>query len=182
MYQDENAIKLSKISSVPYDLIIEITKTTVLSSNDLLEFYSIKGRFPTVEEMNVASKVGFSALYEMTKLIKDYKIMSKKNNYRYVAYDAANGDYEEFETLKEAEDWLKEGDGEGISDEACCGQNYIAEIQYRSVVTKTDEKSNYHVHTDECPEDCDKEEWPYSDDFDWIGHHSYEKIDWSKES
>lgn len=65
--------------------------------------------------------------------------MSKKNNYRYVAYDAANGEYEEFETLKEAEDWLKEGDGEGISDEACCGHNYIAEIQYRSVVTKTDE-------------------------------------------
>ena len=53
--------------------------------------------------------------------------MSKKKNYRFVAYDAANGDYEEFETLKEAEDWLKEGDGEGISDEACCGQNYIAD-------------------------------------------------------
>lgn len=104
-----------------------------------------------------------------------------KNNYRYVAYDAANGEYEEFETLKEAEDWLKEGDGEGIFDEACRGQNYIAEIQYRSVVTKTDEKENYHVHTDKCPEDCDEEEWPYSDDFDWIGHHSYEKIDWGKE-
>lgn len=105
-----------------------------------------------------------------------------KNNYRFVAYDAANGDYEEFETLKEAEDWLTEGDGEGISDEACCGQNYIAEIQYRSVVSKIDEKSNYHVHTDECPDDCDEEEWPYDDDFDWIGHHSYEKIDWDQES
>ena len=45
-----------------------------------------------------------------------------------------------------------------------------------------DEKSNYHVHTDECPEDCDEEEWPYNDDFDWIGHHYYEKIDWNKES
>ena len=51
--------------------------------------------------------------------------MSKNKNYRFVAYDAANGDYEEFETLKEAEDWLKEEDGEGISDEACCGQNYM---------------------------------------------------------
>ena len=79
MYQDENVTKLSKISSVPYDLIIEITKITVLSSNDLLEFYSMKGRFPTVEEMNVASKVGFSALCEMTKLIKDK--MVNKNNY-----------------------------------------------------------------------------------------------------
>lgn len=42
-------------------------------------------------------------------------------------------------------------------------------------------KSNYHVHTDECPDDCDKEEWPHDDIFDWVGHHSYEKIDWNKE-
>lgn len=106
--------------------------------------------------------------------------MIKKNNYRYVAYDAANGEYEEFKTLKEAEDWLKENDGEGISQEACDGQNYIAEIQYRSVVTTIDKKEDYHVHTDECPENCDEEEWPYNSDWDFIGDHSYEKIDWDK--
>lgn len=39
-----------------------------------------------------------------------------------------------------------------------------------------------NIHTDECPDDCDEEEWPYDDDFDWIGHHSYEKIDWDQES
>ena len=108
--------------------------------------------------------------------------MGKKNNYRYVAYNAAIWEYEVFETLKEAEDWLKEDDEEGISDEACCGKNYIAEIQYRSVVTTTDEKSNYHVHTDDCPEDCDEEEWPYDSDWDCVAYHSYEKIDWDKES
>ena len=100
-------------------------------------------------------------------------------DYRYVAYDAANGKYEEFETLKEAEYWLKDGDDEGISEEACNGRNYIAEIQYRSVVTLTDKKEDYHVHTEECTEDCDEEEWPYSDDFDGIGDHHYERIDWS---
>ena len=104
----------------------------------------------------------------------------KKEENRYVAYDAASGDYEEFKTLKEAEDWLKDGDGEGISEEACNGQNYIAEIQYRSTVTTTDRKEDYHVHTDECTEDCDEEEWPYSDDFDWIGTYSYEKINWDE--
>ena len=30
----------------------------------------------------------------------------KKEENRYVAYDAANGEYEEFKALKEAEDWL----------------------------------------------------------------------------
>ena len=104
--------------------------------------------------------------------------MNKKNNNRYVAYDAANGYYKEFETLQEAESWLKKNDGDGISDEACNGENYIAEIQFRSIVTKIDEKENYHVHTDECAEDCDEEEWPYSDDFDYIANHSYDKIDW----
>ena len=107
--------------------------------------------------------------------------MKKKDNLRYVAYDAANGEYEEFETLREAEEWLTDGDAEGISEEACNGQNYIAEIQYRSTVTITDRKEDYHVHTDECMEDCNEEEWPYCDDFDLIGTHSYEKIDWDKE-
>lgn len=45
---------------------------------------------------------------------------------------------------------------------------------------KVDEKSNYHVHTDKCPEYCDEEEWPYPDDFDWIGNHHYERINWEE--
>lgn len=98
--------------------------------------------------------------------------MKQSNNYRYVAYDAANGEYEEFKTLKEAEDWLTEGDGEGISEESCCGQNYIAEIQYRSVVTVTDKKEDYLISG---------EEWLYGSDFEWIGKQSYEKIDWDEE-
>ena len=103
----------------------------------------------------------------------------KQAENRYVAYDAASGEYGQFVTLKDAEDWLTDGDG-SISEEACNGQNYIAEIQYRSTVTITDRREDYHVHTDECTEDCDEEEWPYSDDFYWMGIHSYEKIDWDE--
>ena len=98
--------------------------------------------------------------------------------FRYVAYDAANGEYEEFKTLKEAKDWLTDGDGEGISEEACNGQNWIAEIQYVSEVTKIDDKSNYHENEDGELVNDDGKEWPLSDDFDWLGSHHYVKIDW----
>ena len=106
--------------------------------------------------------------------------MAYNDGYRYVAFDAANREYQEFRTIKEAEEWLTENDYEGILEEAVEGRNYIAEIQYKSVVNVIDEKSNYHVHTDECPENCDDEEWPYSDDFDWTGDHHYEKINWEE--
>ena len=104
----------------------------------------------------------------------------KEYNYgfRYVAFDSANGEYQEFKTIKDAENWLTEGDEEGISEDACNGRNYIAEIQYKSVVTKLEDKSDYHEHTDDCPDDCEEEEWPYNSDFDWIGNHHYEKINW----
>ena len=109
------------------------------------------------------------------------------NGYRYVAYDAANGDYEEFKSLKEANDWLTDMDGEGISEEAVNGQNWIAEIQYRSVVTQIEDKGDYCTcddetfvpdHDDRCSV-CGKEErWPYPDEFDYIANHTYEKINW----
>ncbi len=106
--------------------------------------------------------------------------MSYNKGFRYVAYDAGYGEYQEFKTKEDAEKWLKEDDYEGISEEAVEGRNYIAEIQYKSVVDVIDEKSNYHVHTDKCSENCDEEEWPYSDDFDWIGNHHYERINWEE--
>lgn len=100
--------------------------------------------------------------------------------FRFVAYDAANGEYEEFKTLKEAESWLKDGDGEGISEEAENGRNWIAEIQYMSEVTEIDNKSNYHENEDGELVNSDGDEWPISSEFDWIGDHHYVKIDWDK--
>lgn len=100
--------------------------------------------------------------------------------FRYVAYDAANGEYEEFKTFEEAESWLKEGDGEGISEEAESGRNWIAEVQYVSEVTEIDNKSNYHENEDGELVNSDGDEWPISNEFDWIGDHHYVKIDWDK--
>lgn len=103
------------------------------------------------------------------------------NGLRYVAYDAANGDYAEFKTVEEAKDWLTDDDGDGISEEACNGQNWIAEKQYYSVVTKIEDKSDYCTCSDEYNDfctNCNKELWPYSSDFDWIGKHDYERINW----
>lgn len=100
--------------------------------------------------------------------------------YRYVAYDAANGEYQEFKTIKEAQDWLIEDDYDGISNEAIEGRNYIAEIKYKSNVIVLDKKEDYHVHTDECPEDCNEKEWEYSNDFDWIGIQEFQEIDWEE--
>jgi len=105
----------------------------------------------------------------------------KPNKYqtsKFVAYDACNGDLEYFNTKEEAEDWLTENDCEGISKEAENGYNWIAEIKWRSVVIITDNKLNYHEHTDDCSEDCDKEEWPYDCDFDYIGNTTFEEVDY----
>lgn len=107
--------------------------------------------------------------------------------FRYIAYDAENGEYQEFKTVKEAENWLTENDREGISESAVNGQNYIAEICYKSVVAKIEDKNDYCSCDDDTYDEdengncinCGKEErWAYSDEFDWIGKHSYEKINW----
>lgn len=115
--------------------------------------------------------------------VVDGNNMEPNHGFRYLAYDAANGEYEQFKTLKEAKDWLTENDGEGISEEAQNGQNWIAEIQYQSVVTKIEDRDDYcqcDLDNEDCS--CGKEEWPYSDEFAWIGDHDYAKIDWEKSS
>lgn len=96
--------------------------------------------------------------------------MSYNKGYRYVAYDAANGEYQEFKTIDEAKKWLTCDDYEEISCEAIEGRNYIAEIQYKSRVDVIDRKCDY-----ECAED-----WDYRDDIDWIGKQEFEKINWEE--
>lgn len=79
----------------------------------------------------------------------------------YVAYDADSGEYETFDDLEKAKEWLLEmsiSDNE-ISIDVECGYSYIAKVTHRSKFIKTDEKSNYD----------DEESWPYSKDFDYVG-------------
>lgn len=88
---------------------------------------------------------------------------------QWVAYDAPNGDTETFATYEEAKAWLDERNDEGISEETEQGYSYIAKITHRTAMEVTDTKENYHQHDDSCPDDCDKEAWPYDDDFDYVG-------------
>lgn len=107
------------------------------------------------------------------------RIINKNHEYRYIAYNSGDGQYEEFKTFEEAKSWLTDNDEEGISQEAIDGENYIAEIQYRSVVTIIDDKKDYctcDLDNEDCK--CGKEEWPYSSEFDYIADHKYEKIEW----
>lgn len=67
MNRDEYALKLSTLSNVCYDFIIQLTGVTVFSSKDLYDFYCMTGRFPTIEEMDVAFRIGDRDLYIMTK-------------------------------------------------------------------------------------------------------------------
>lgn len=105
---------------------------------------------------------------------------------KYIACYAADNMYEEFNTYDEAEKWLQElydTDGpEGFAEETVNGRDYIAAVVSRSRFVVQDKKENYHEHTDACPEDCDEEEWPYSDSMDLVGQIELQMIVDQKET
>ncbi len=96
---------------------------------------------------------------------------------KYIAYDPDNNDYEPFETLEEAQEWLARDDGEGFGEALCGGCGFIAKITHRAKYEVTDEKENYHEHTENCPEDCDEEEWPNPIEFDTVGKIVFEEVE-----
>jgi hypothetical protein len=84
---------------------------------------------------------------------------------KYIAYYAAAGDSEEFDTIEEAKDWLVEYDLQGeIAEETIDGYNYIAEIKLVSHCPVTHRKEDYK-----------EGEWPYDPDFDTIHDIQYVK-------
>ncbi len=95
--------------------------------------------------------------------------MTTKHRFNFVAYEASNSDYEWFETLEQAVAWLREANSEGISEETIEGLSFIAHITHRTGFIETDRQKNYHEHTEECPSDCEEEEWPYSSDWELVG-------------
>jgi len=88
---------------------------------------------------------------------------------KYVAYDADSGVYETFNLFAHAERWIKACFGKGFGEETCAGNSYIAKITHTTSYKITDKKGDYHEHTDECPDVCNKEEWPYGSEFDTVG-------------
>lgn len=95
---------------------------------------------------------------------------------RYLAYDGINGDYEKFETIEEAREWLKEGffrPGEGYHpDLKSCKIYELKEVVDYDVI---DSKSNYkYVDETDIPEgDEESEAWPYDSAFDEIWQHKF---------
>jgi hypothetical protein len=89
---------------------------------------------------------------------------------KYLAYDPSNGDYEGFETLEKAREWLKDCltfDGE-ICEEA--EQGAIYELKEKVVLESLDKKSNYEYENEEDipDDDTESEAWPYSNEHDEV--------------
>ena len=90
---------------------------------------------------------------------------------KYLAYDGINSEYEEFDTIEEAREYLTEGflqPGEGYHpDLKDCAIYKLCEAVDYDVI---DSKDNY-------PEiDEDSEEWPFDNEFDEIWKHKFVPI------
>lgn len=98
---------------------------------------------------------------------------------KYLAYDAINSDYEEFDTLEEAHDWIKEAildPSEGYHPDLkeCKIYIQIETVDY----DVTDKKSNYkYENEDDIPEgDEESEAWPHDNAFDEIWQYKFVKV------
>ena len=94
---------------------------------------------------------------------------------RYLAFDAANNEYEEFDTIEEARAWLKDGfldQSEGYHPDA---ESFaIYEIKERVKIIVTDRKENYMYENEEdIPEGSDEDAWPYDNAFDYVCKHEF---------
>ena len=98
---------------------------------------------------------------------------------KYLAFDGINCEYEDFETLKEAQDWLVEcflDSSEGYHpDLKSCKIFELKQIVDYEVV---DSKENYkYMYDDEIPEDDEESEaWPFDNAFDEIWKHKFVEV------
>lgn len=99
---------------------------------------------------------------------------------KYLAFDGINFEYEEFETLKEAQKWLEEcfvSSEEGYHpDLDSCKIYKLKQVVRHDVV---DKKDNYKYECeDDIPEDDEKSEaWPYDSAFDEIWQHKFVDVE-----
>ena len=115
--------------------------------------------------------------------------MSENNTpnrgFKYIAYYEPSHEYEQFKTIEEAKKWLIDYDSQdGIDEGTEFGKSFIAEITHVSSVEKTDFKENYCTcdpfsESDNCKCGAYGEEWPYCDDWSWIGNVDYLPINTS---
>ena len=101
----------------------------------------------------------------------------------YFAYNSDCGEQEAFETFEEAEAWLrefwKESASDGYDESTMDGGDFIAKITHRSEFVETDNKTNYcQIDCSVCEKDeCEGEEWPYSNEFERVGRIELKEIE-----
>jgi hypothetical protein len=98
---------------------------------------------------------------------------------KYLAFDSINYEYEEFETIEEAHEWITnvilDPDDGYASEFSGCKIFELKEIVDYDVIDSID---NYKYKNEEdIPDDDDTSEaWPYSDTFDEIWQHKFVPI------
>jgi hypothetical protein len=100
---------------------------------------------------------------------------------KYIVYDCAQHEHHHCETEEEATRLLHElvtedSQTDGLSTDHL--GSFISVQSHKVEFEKTDEVENYPCphhndfcsgpHDEECPEDCDGEEWPHSNEFDHV--------------
>ena len=95
---------------------------------------------------------------------------------KYIAYDSDNSDFEWFETIEEAQKWIKDGNTEEISPDI--NSYFIAEIIQRAVFKETYRKENYkYLNEEDIPEDdTESEAWPFDNEFERVGKIEFETV------
>jgi hypothetical protein len=114
---------------------------------------------------------------------------------KWIAFYAADGEWDEFDTYEDAWKWLHEWHvgtafgGDRYASETIDGADYIAQITHRSKYVVTDCKETHpcphkvypYCHGYDpalCPEDCPAENpWPYSTRYDNAGKVEMEKVE-----
>lgn len=102
---------------------------------------------------------------------------------KYLTYDPINGEFELFERIEEAREWLKEifldsDEGYHPDTEDFCIYKLVEKVK----LIISDEKSNYkYPSEDSIPEEDKKafeneDFWPYDIDFDYVCKHEFIKI------
>lgn len=85
---DKSAHKLSVLSNVDYSMIINICKFTPLTSTNLLDFYLLTARFPTIQELDYACRYGPSLLIALTMVRRSREEMLPSKTSMYVDIDS----------------------------------------------------------------------------------------------
>ena len=107
-----------------------------------------------------------------------YRQLIFKTMKKYLAFDAINCEYEEFETIKDAREWLEEcfldSDKGYHPDLKDCK---IYELKETVIYNVIDKKENYKYENEEdIPEGLNEESWPYDNSKDEIWEHKFDTV------